>query len=211
MTRKCTFWTRGVFSLGVWALGFMIFALPLGADEKDPNAGEITRGAKAWADNCARCHNMRDPTEFRDDLWKPIVMHMRVRAGLTGQDARDVLAFLQASNNPASRAKQYQTTASTAAFDAARAPGALSGEAIYNQTCVACHGADGKGAMPGVPDFSRKDGLLAKPDEVLLKHIVEGFQRPGSPMAMPAKGGNPNLTDQDIREVLSFLRSTFGS
>jgi len=45
-----------------------------------------------------RCHNARDPQEFRDDLWKPIVTHMRVRAGLTGQEARDILAFLQASN-----------------------------------------------------------------------------------------------------------------
>lgn len=56
------------------------------------------RGAMLWADNCARCHNMRDPKEFRDDQWRVIVMHMRVRAGFTGQDARDMLSFLQASN-----------------------------------------------------------------------------------------------------------------
>ena len=43
-------------------------------------------------------HNMRDPNEFRDDIWKPIVTHMRVRAGLTGQEARDILEFLQRSN-----------------------------------------------------------------------------------------------------------------
>lgn len=65
-------------------------------EAEDPQA--ISRGVTAWQDNCARCHNMRQPTEFRDDLWKPIVSHMRVRAGLTGQEARDILAFLQASN-----------------------------------------------------------------------------------------------------------------
>ena len=70
---------------------------PLRAGEPD-TSGDMTRGAKLWADNCARCHNMRDPKEFRDDQWRVIVTHMRVRGNLTGQDTRDVLKFLQAAN-----------------------------------------------------------------------------------------------------------------
>lgn len=68
------------------------------AAEQQPGPAAFARGAKAWAQNCARCHNMRDPKEFRDDLWRPIVAHMRVRAGLTGQESRDILLFLQRSN-----------------------------------------------------------------------------------------------------------------
>ncbi len=68
------------------------------AGQDQPDAAAFARGAQAWADNCARCHNMRDPKEFRDDQWRPIVAHMRVRAGLTGQEARDILLFLQSSN-----------------------------------------------------------------------------------------------------------------
>ena len=60
--------------------------------ESDPM--QFSRGAN----NCARCHNMRDPKELRDDQWRAAVGHMRVRAGLTGQEARDILAFLQGSN-----------------------------------------------------------------------------------------------------------------
>lgn len=67
-------------------------------EKKQPPKGDFTRGAKLWADNCNRCHNTRDPREFRDDQWKVIVYHMRVRAGLTGQTASDILAFLQGSN-----------------------------------------------------------------------------------------------------------------
>ena len=59
---------------------------------------QFSRGAQAWANNCARCHNMRDPKELRDDQWRAAVSHMRVRAGLTGQEARDILVFLQGSN-----------------------------------------------------------------------------------------------------------------
>ena len=59
---------------------------------------QFARGAQSWANNCARCHNMRDPKELRDDQWRAAVGHMRVRAGLTGQEARDILVFLQGSN-----------------------------------------------------------------------------------------------------------------
>ena len=31
---------------------------------------------------------------------------------------------------------------------------ALTGEEIYKQTCVACHGANGQGAVPGAANFS---------------------------------------------------------
>lgn len=81
-------------------LGGLLLAGPstvLG-ENGQPRAAAFARGAKAWADNCTRCHNMRDPKEFRDDQWRPIVAHMRVRAGLTGPEARDILLFLQSSN-----------------------------------------------------------------------------------------------------------------
>lgn len=61
--------------------------------------GDFVKGASLWANTCQRCHNMRDPKKLDDKAWKVVVTHMRVRAGLPGQDARDVLAFLQQSNN----------------------------------------------------------------------------------------------------------------
>jgi len=63
-----------------------------------PDPAAFARGARAWADNCARCHNMRDPKELRDDQWRPVVTHMRLRAPLTGAEQRDILLFLQSSN-----------------------------------------------------------------------------------------------------------------
>lgn len=68
----------------------------VGSAPADPM--QFVRGAQTWGDNCARCHNMRDPKELRDDQWRAVVAHMRVRGNLTGAEARDVLAFLQGSN-----------------------------------------------------------------------------------------------------------------
>jgi len=63
-----------------------------------PEKGNFVKGAKAWADNCVRCHNMRDAKELRDDQWITTSFHMRVRGGLTGQETRDIITFLQQSN-----------------------------------------------------------------------------------------------------------------
>ena len=68
------------------------------ASEKD-DMEQFARGAQKWSNTCMRCHNMRDPQEFSDQEWRPVIMHMRIRAGLTGQDAEDILAFMQKSNN----------------------------------------------------------------------------------------------------------------
>lgn len=184
----------------------LVAAIWFSAPAAQDGAGNVASGARTWSDNCARCHNMRDPTEFRDDIWRPIIGHMRVRAGLTGQQARDVLAFMQASNVKVvarDDVVQHELAQSTAAgADPDRA---------YNQTCVACHSANGKGAVPGAPDFTAPGSPLSKADDLLLRHMIEGFQSPGSPMAMPARGGNPALTDTDLAALLAYLRERFAS
>ena len=182
--------------------GVLLFAEAAG--EEFPAAGDIRQGAKTWADNCARCHNLRNPRELRDDQWITTVFHMRIRAGLTGQQARDVLSFLQVSNSSAGA----EFVSESAAFSPS-ASGA-SGASIYGQTCVACHGRNGKGAIPGVPDLTRAGGPLSQSNDVLLDHMARGFRSPGSQLAMPPRGGNPALTDADLQAVLTYLRQTFG-
>jgi mono/diheme cytochrome c family protein len=80
------------------ALLMLLAAAATPAAEPQPDPAAFARGARAWAAQCARCHNMRAPRELRDDQWRAVVTHMRVRAGLTGQQTRDILRFLQESN-----------------------------------------------------------------------------------------------------------------
>ena len=195
--------TQPVFAISTLLIALSLSSLSFAAPY--PKPGNFAQGAKSWANNCSRCHNIRDPADLRDDQWITSVFHMRIRAGLTGQQTRDILTFLQESNNtviaePAVLTKAVSNSGSV-----------LSGSDLYNQTCIACHGANGKGTVPGSPDFTKPQGPLSQSDEVLMQRIVEGFQSPGSPMAMPPKGGNTNLTTTDIQAVLGYLRENFGN
>jgi len=84
------------------------------------------------------------------------------------------------------------------------------GKVIFEQTCSACHGKDGHGVVPGTPDFTAKGGVLSKPHADLSDHIHNGFSEPGKPLAMPPRGGNPELSDQDIKDVHTYLHKEFG-
>lgn len=85
------------------------------------------------------------------------------------------------------------------------------GAAVFNGTCIVCHGSDGSGNIPGVPDLTGRKGLLSQADAVLLKRMTDGFQSPGSAMAMPPRGGDPALTDADLMSVLKYMRKEFQS
>lgn len=84
------------------------------------------------------------------------------------------------------------------------------GRDIYMNSCIACHGPDGQGALPGVPDLAGIEWTAGPDDATRLKRVREGFQNPGSPLAMPPKGGNPALTDADLKAVLDYMRKEFG-
>lgn len=73
-------------------------ATPVMAEDGTNTTQQRIRGAKAWAENCARCHNLRSPSELSDEEWKTSVTHMRVRAHLPKDMADDIVVFLQSSN-----------------------------------------------------------------------------------------------------------------
>ena len=55
-------------------------------------------GEKLWSNNCQRCHNLQSPAVYSPAQWQVVVHHMRIRANLTGADARAILEFLKSSS-----------------------------------------------------------------------------------------------------------------
>lgn len=88
---------------------------------------------------------------------------------------------------------------------------AAAGEQKYSQSCSSCHGADAKG-VPGVgKDLTSGDFVPNKSDDEFLTFVKNG--RPsGDPdnttgIDMPPKGGNPALSDEDILDIIAYIRS----
>ncbi len=55
-------------------------------------------GAQMWAQNCGHCHNIRTPTFYSDAQWEVVMLHMRVRANLTAEEHKQILAFLKSAH-----------------------------------------------------------------------------------------------------------------
>jgi len=78
------------------------------------------------------------------------------------------------------------------------------GEAVYRVRCVLCHQADGRGAEGKLAaDFVGDRTRLAKSDEALAHSIENGVPK----TAMIGFGGQ--LSDQEIRAVIAYLRAHF--
>jgi hypothetical protein len=68
------------------------------ANEPAPKTASGKGGAELWAVNCAHCHNIRSPNFYSDAQWDVAMMHMRVRANLTAEESRKILAFLKSAD-----------------------------------------------------------------------------------------------------------------
>ena len=83
------------------------------------------------------------------------------------------------------------------------------GEQVFKQTgCVSCHGVSGTGNIPGVPDFTKENGILVKDDSVLIDHITNGYRSEGNNgLSMPSY--KRRLQPTEIENVVKYLKQTF--
>lgn len=79
--------------------------------------------------------------------------------------------------------------------------GTKDGSVIFGNLCSGCHGS-GAGGAPTL-DHAHWDARIAKGKDTLHKHAIEGFQ--GAAGVMPAKGGNPALTDEQVMATVDWM------
>jgi cytochrome c5 len=78
----------------------------------------------------------------------------------------------------------------------------LTGEQVYNQACVACHGAGVAGA-PKFGDQAAWAPRIAQGPDTLYKHALQGFQ--GKNGLMPPKAGRTDFTDQSVMNGVDYM------
>lgn len=75
--------------------------------------------------------------------------------------------------------------------------GSLDAEMLYASVCAACHGT-GAAEAP-IPGSAAMAERAAKGMDVLMQSAVNGLN------AMPARGGRPDLSDEQVQVIIEFM------
>ncbi len=82
--------------------------------------------------------------------------------------------------------------------------GSTDGKTIFDNLCTACH-TNGVGMAPTL-DHAHWDKRIAQGKDTLYKHALEGYTGPDGGI-MPPKGGNPALTEEQVRATVDWMLS----
>jgi len=101
--------------------------------------------------------------------------------------------------------------AAQAASDQAAQGDAQAGQEKFTSTCSACHGVAGEGVQGLGKDMTTSEFIAGKTDAELVEFIKIG-RDPSDPLnttgvAMPPKGGNPALGEQDLFDIVAYIRT----
>lgn len=148
------------------------------------------------------------------------------RADLTSEDVKSIVTYVRGLQDPRRMPVLVAPVAAAPAAateeDKAKALAAAGGDAelagyiahgakVYSSTCIACHGKDGVGLPGNGKPLATSEFVKGLNDDALLAFMKKG-RDPGDPMnttkvGMPARGGNPALDDDDLLDVIAYVRS----
>ena len=117
------------------------------------------------------------------------------RSNLTNERIKPV-AGVYTGEAPAATAEEM--AAEPAAQAAVAFDGSLDAEMIYTAVCAACHTTAVLNApKPGSPEMAQRaeQGM-----DILMQNAINGLNN-----VMPARGGRPDLSDEQIKAVIEFM------
>ena len=90
-------------------------------------------------------------------------------------------------------------------------PGVQQGKAVFDRICATCHGKDANGLPKLGKGLRNNEFTKSQSDAELVEFMKLG--RPATHplnttgVDMPPKGGDPTITDQDLLNVVAYLRT----
>lgn len=134
-----------------------------------------------------------------------VASEVQAEASSVQAAAQEAAPSAEAASTEAKPEEKAEAPAAEAKPEAkAEASVAVDGQKIFEASCKMCHG----GTIPGAPVVGKKDDWaprIAKGKETLHKHALEGFN------AMPAKGGNAGLSDDEVKAAVDYMANQSGA
>lgn len=189
---------------------------------KPPDAAQLARGKQAYTLNCAACHQaqgeglpglapgirnadflaLASDTFIRQTIQQGrLGTAMAPRPDLSAAVVGDIISWLRDGIGTPAADRRADVSLKVAG-------NAREGGVKYGRYCAACHGLRGEGYLAGVPGpgIGLKGFLDAACDDFILQTVRHG--RRGTPMrAFMGARGVANLTEQDVHDIIAWLRA----
>lgn len=133
---------------------------------------------------------------------------------LSDADLNAVAAYLK-SLQPSKAAAQPDASAAQATVaKLTAAVGLNEGQRLYIDNCAACHFVDGHGAPRVFPRIDGASIVNADNPVGLIKLILQGAQTPSTargPAVLPMPGFAERLSDKEVADLATFVRSSWSN
>ncbi|WP_085638778.1 MULTISPECIES: cytochrome c [unclassified Pseudomonas] len=132
---------------------------------------------------------------------------------MTDADLTAIARYLKSlpAKDPADRPHQYDETAAKALWNG---DDSQRGAAVYIDNCAACHRTDGHGYTRVFPALAGNPVLQSEDPTSLIHIVLQGGTLPAThaaPSAITMPGFGWRLSDQEVADVVSFIRGSWGN
>jgi alcohol dehydrogenase (quinone), cytochrome c subunit len=132
---------------------------------------------------------------------------------LSEADLQAIAAYLKTLAPTTGDAPKFAANPATAAALAAGHE-ANRGAELYDDNCAACHHSDGAGSPSALPKIAGNSSVLARDPDSLIRLVLSGSALPGTtaaPSALGMPGFAWRLSNQEVAELLTFIRTSWGN
>jgi len=155
-------------------------------------------------------HNDMTPTTVKDFLFAllgglaapliAIVLIVGLAVSIQAKQTDDETA----DNSAKAVHDRIQSVGVSMAIDPSKPHVDMTGEQVYTEICSSCHGSGALGS-PKFKDAGAWGKRNAQGYDTLMTHALKGFNK------MPARGGEPDLTDLEIARGVVYMTNAAGA
>ncbi len=175
--------------------------------------GDVTEGLGSWteADIAAFLKTGRNAHTAAFGGMSDVVEHSMQYA--SDEDVAAIAKYLKTLKpvDPNAKALVYDDAAQKALIAGSdRSNGALT----FVDNCMACHRASGKGYSETFPVLAQNSAVNSADPSSLISIVLRGGEMPSTkaaPTHYAMPGFDDRLTNQDVADVLTFVRSSWGN